>query len=289
MSNAIVLVTGASIELSEIDQMILAEKGADSRAFETIPTKITIAPGGINVFATSDGETMKELSCVVAVSQIARAYWPDSGSKRPPLCSSPDGVTGYLNNEPEHEQVKAASGAANPHMAIRLSDAGRAVPETYSCTECSLSKWGSAHQGARNGGKSQACKEIRRLVILVDGWSQPALLTLPPTSIKAWDTFCSVQERNRSAYWAVRAVFKLEKQQTPSGDAYSTVAVTAAAKLTDKTILQAVIALRNEYASLVREMPITSDEYRTVDDAEKYTTVDGEATAVEAAEAEPFM
>ena len=283
MSNAIVLITGASGGLSEVEEMILAEAGNDQRAFETIPTKITIAPGGIGAFATSDGETMKTISGVVAVAQIARAYWPEKGSKRPPLCSSPDGVTGILNQEPAIEQVRAAGTAAMPHTALRLMDAGQPVPERFSCVDCPMSQWGSVHQDGKAGGKSQACKELRRLVVLVDGWAQPALLTLPPTSIKAWDAFCSMQQRNRSAYWAVRVTISLEKQNSNGGDPYSTVVITPKEKLADKTLLQAVIAIRREYEQLVRSMSISPDEYRTAPDTggAETVTVDGEA--------QPFM
>lgn len=281
--NPIVLVTGAGAGLSEVEAMILAESAGEEQAFKTIPTKLTIAPGGIGAFATQDGETMKSITGVVAVSQIARAYWPEKSSKRPPLCSSHDGVTGTLNQKPEAEQVRAAAGAATPHEAIRLFDAGEAVPPTFSCAACPMSQWGSAHQDNK-ASNSQACKELRRLVVLVDGWTQPALLTLPPTSIKAWDAFCSAQQRNRSAYWAVRVKIGLDKQSSQGGDAYSTVTIEAIERLTDKGILQAVIKIREEYAKLVREMNITGDEYRAAGD--NGDVVDSTATV---GEAQPFL
>lgn len=280
--NPIVLVTGAGAGLSEVEAMILAESAGEKHAFNTIPTKITIAPGGIGAFATQDGETMKSITGVVAISQIARAYWPEKSSKRPPLCSSPDGVLGVLNQKPEQDQVSAAANATTPHEAIRLFDAGDAVPPTFSCAACPMAQWGSAHQGGK-ASNSQACKELRRLVVLVDGWTQPALLTLPPTSVKTWDAFCSAQQRNRSAYWAVRIKVGLDKQNSQGGDAYSTVVIEPVERLTDKTILQAVVRIREEYAKLVREMSITGDEYRTTGDGD---VVDGTATV---GEAQPFL
>lgn len=285
VTNAIILVTGANLatgDLTEVERMILGEKANDTSAFTLVPTKLTIAPGGIGVFASSSGETYKTLTGVVAVSQIARAYWPEKGtSKRPPLCSSADGVFGTINPRPDQEQVDAGRTARLPHEAIRLADAGKAVPKTYSCAECPLSEWESAHQGGRQG-RRQACKELRRLVILIDGWTQPVLLTLPPTSAKAWDAFCSNQELVRSAYWATRVEIGLEKAAAEDGSPYNTVAVKAVGSLkTDAALVKAVIEIRRTFETLVREMGITPDEYRT--DAAG-ATVDG--VVVDAGEAE---
>ncbi len=288
IANAIVLVTGAQLaggDLTEVEQMIMAERAVEQHAFTLIPTKLTIAPGGIGVFASSGGETFKTLTGVVAVSQIARAYWPEKGtSKRPPLCSSGDGVYGIINPQPEQEQVDAGRTARVPHEAIRLADAGRAVPEAYSCAECPLSKWESAHQGGRQG-RRQACKELRRLVLLVDGWTQPVLLTLPPTSAKVWDQFCSDQELKRSSYFATRVELGLEKATAEDGAPYNTITVKATGSLKgDPVLVKAVIDIRREFESLVRSMGITPDEYRTGDAAG--ATVDGEVVDAAQAEAE---
>ena len=262
-TNQLATLQKGELKLSEIDQMILEEAAADEDAFDIIPTKITIAPGGINVFSTSDGEAMKTLTAIIAVSQKARAYWPEKGTGSPPLCASYDGRRGVFNTMATDAQCKAATGAREPHPAIPLLDANRPIPDAFPCATCPLSQWGSTHQ---NGvGKSKACKELRRLVIIVDGWTAPALLTLPPTSIRAFDAYASGLQQKRLSYFAVRTKITLEAKKTVNGEPYSVAAFAVDGKLADAEQVKAVIALRAEYKRLVGQMEIVGDEYDETD------------------------
>lgn len=268
MSNALAVLQKNQIQLSEMEELILAEAAQDSAAFDPIPTRIKIGPGGINQFVTSDGETIKELHAIVAISQKARAYWPDKGTGAPPLCASPNGSDGIFNPAASDSQISAAMKAKVPHPAIVvLSNKGGAMPpadKLFDCATCPLSQWGSVHQGGATG-KGQACKSLRRLVVLVDGWAQPALLTLPPTSIKPWDTYASVLARNKSAYFAHRSLLTLTGQKSANNDAYSIVEVESDGLLSKEEVA-AVIAIRREFESLVRNMPIDGSEYEVVDE-----------------------
>ena len=264
-SNALAVLLKNELQLSDIERMILAETEQDDAAFDPIPTKITIAPGGTGYFNTTDGEAMRALdSAIVVVSQKARAYWPQKGTGKPPLCSSRDGSHGVFNHLASDEQITAGTGALDPHPAIRLIDEKRPIPDTFSCLSCPLAQWGSTHQ---NGpGKGMACKTLRRLVVLVDGWSQPALLTLPPTSVKIWDTYCSGLDRKKSAYFAVRTRIELDPSgKSVNGDPYSVVKVSTTEKLTATAELLAVIEIRRQYAELVKTMDIAGDEYDVTD------------------------
>lgn len=259
-TNPLAVLNQGQIELSELEMMILEEAALDAAAFDPIPTKITIAPGGINAFKASSGEVLPELNAIIAISQKARAYWPEKGSGSPPLCASLDSSAGSFNVDAPDLQLKAATSARDPHIAIRLLDAGKPVPAAFDCATCPLNKWGSIHQGNQQG-KGKACKELRRLVILVDGWMQPALLTLPPTSIKSFDGYASALAQKKGAYFAVRTRIELEARKTANGDPYSIAVFTPVTKLTDPAQVKAVIAMRKEYAALVRDLGISPDEY----------------------------
>ena len=274
MSTAITALQRNGAQLSELEELILQEAAGDGAAYDPIPTKLTIAPGGINQYVTSDGETLKSFTAIVAISQKARAYWSEKGTGQPPLCSSSDGARGVFSGAPTTEQLRAALTAKEPHWALKLMDAGAPLPDLYECIACPLSRWGSVHQGGASG-KSQACKTLRRLVLLVDGWTQPALLTLPPTSVKGWDAYCSSLSRQRSAYFAVRTKFELKSDKSVNGDPYSMALVTMAEKLTDKAEIQAVISIRREFEALVRSMPIQSTEYDVTDENGEYVDAAG--------------
>lgn len=258
-ANPLAVLQNSAVQLSEEEQLILAESAAEDAAFDLIPTKLTIAPGGIGVFKSSTGEVMPELRCIIAVSQKARAYWPEKGSGSPPLCASLDGSMGIFNVDAPDKQLKEAATARDPHIGLRLLDAGKPVPDAVDCATCPLSQWGSAHQGGKEG-KAQACKSLRRLVVLIDGWTQPALLTLPPTSIKLFDSYASGLQQKRSAYWAVRTMITQEAKKSGGGDPYGVAIFTTGGKL-EPDQLRAVIAIRKEYAALVRDLGITPDEY----------------------------
>lgn len=264
MSNALATLQKNSVQLTELEEMILAESQQEQAAYDPIPTKITIAPGGINVFSTSDGETLKSLKAIIAISQKARAYWPEKGTGSPPMCSSMDGSTGIVGGEITDAQYRAAITAKDPHPVIRLIDANKVIPSAFDCATCPLSQWGSSHQNGRES-KAIACKQLRRLVVLVEGWAQPALLTLPPTSLRNFDLYASSLARQKSAYWAARSKVTLEAQKSNNGEPYSIAAFAVESPLKDKDELMAVIEIRRQFSELVRGMAIEGSEYEVID------------------------
>jgi hypothetical protein len=169
-----------------------------------------------------------------------------------------------INGEVTDAQYRAAITARNPHPVIRLMDANKVIPSYFDCAACPLSQWGSAHQNGKES-KAVACKSLRRLVVLKDGWAQPALFTLPPTSIKILDGYCSGLAREKSAYFAVRTKFTLEAQKSNNGEPYSVISLFAESPLQDKAEIMAVIEIRRQFAELVRGMPIDGNEYEVVD------------------------
>lgn len=248
------------VQLSELELMIMQEAEQEENAFDMIPTRIKIAPGGINNFVTDGKDVFGEIIGIVAVSQKARGYWSGKGKESPaPLCSSPDGVHGNFALAPTKGQLRDAISHRAVHPAIRIYDEQKPFPDFFDCAACPLNQWGSADEG-----KGKACKEMRRLVLLVNGWVAPTLLTLPPTSIRIWDTFCSGLKNKRSAYFAVRVKLSLSEAESNTGDPYSVLSVQLAGSLSQDEV-QAVMDLRRQYAEYVRDLPIESADYATAD------------------------
>ena len=286
MANALAVLNTGKLALSDLEQAILDEAAHDAAAYDPIPTRLTISPGGTNIIMTSDGEALKNLIGIIVISQKARAYWPEKGSGTPPLCSSPDGAHGYLALEPTTAQWQAAGTARQPHPALPMLDAGEDLPPAFACATCPLSQFGSAHQG--KAGKSQACKAMRRLVVLVDGWAQPALFTLPPTSIKSFDTYASSLARGRLAYFAVRTKITLEAQKSVNGDPYSVASFAASGALSEGEIA-AVIDIRRQFEALVRTMPIDGSDYDTAPvNVSGHTVPDSDLPPFDAVDDDPF-
>jgi len=262
--NALIQLQGAGTELTEVEMMIMKEIGQDANAFDLQPERVKIAPGGIGQFLVGEGETVKTFTAIVAISQKIRGYWPGSGTGNAPLCSSPDGVRGFFATDPDGDQIRDATTAKQPHPAIRIYDAGQPVPDIFGCASCPLNQWGSEHQRRGGEGRGKACKEMRRLLLLIDGWALPALMSLPPTSIRPWDAYCSGQASRKSAYFAVRTKFELDAAKANGGETYNVVKVTQAGRLDSTTDMGAVAEIRRQYRDLVSQMPMI-DEYETVE------------------------
>lgn len=267
MSHALLTLTQGKQALTEAEIMILAEMADDNAAYDMQPARVKIAPGGSGQFLMNE-ESAKNFTAIVAISQKIRGYWPGSGTGSPPLCSSPDGAHGYFADRPDQRQIEDAMKAKRPHPGVQLFIAQDAVwPDSYSCIVCDLAQWGSEYQRRGGAGKGQACKSMRRLLLLIDGWALPALMSLPPTSIRVWDAYCSSLAARRGAYFAVRTLFELDTAQSLSGDKYNVVRVSVAGRVSDAD-LPAVSEIRRQYRELVGGLPVQSDEYEIVETVE---------------------
>lgn len=258
--NALTKFQGGQIQLSDTEALIAAEMQDDVAAFDLQPIKVKVAPGGIGQFLMGD-ETRKHFLAVVAISQKIRGYWPDSGTGNAPLCSSPDGSVGIFNAELSDQQFRDATSTKNPHPGVIALSENKHLPDFYACATCPMSQWGSEHQ--RRAGKGKACKEMRRLLLLIDGYAMPAVFALPPTSIKAWDNYCSALASKRSAYFAVKSKFTLDSAKAAGGETYNIVQVTVDSQIKDVESLRLVSEIRKQYRELVSQMPVVAEDYDT--------------------------
>lgn len=263
MSTALMRLTQSKSALTEAEILILQEMQDDNgSAYDMQPSRVKIAPGGIGQFLMGD-DTAKNFTAIVAISQKIRGYWPGSGTGAPPLCSSPDGRIGYFADAPDPRQMEDAMRSAKPHPGVVLmAHQDAAFPPHFDCAACQMNQWGSEHQRRGGVGKGKACKEMRRLLLLIDGWTLPALMSLPPTSIRAWDAYCSAQAAKKSAYFAVRTKFELDSAQSNGGETYNVVRVSMAGPV-DAEQLPLVAEIRQQYRALVGGLPVVADEYDT--------------------------
>lgn len=249
-------------EISAVQALLNADADRDENAFEMIPIRVKIAPGGTGHFISEDGNTMPELHGTIAFSREVRGYWPDKNSNnKPPLCSSPNGDIGYLIDaiDGDKQMLIDAATAFKPHPALPLIDAKQPIPEQFSCSKCPLSKWRSEHQSG-NGGKGKACKEMRRLVMILDGYSTPVIFTLPPTSCRPFDLFFSGLESRGFKYYGVRVRVKQNVLKSNDGNKYGVAQFELAGYIEDMEHARAVISLREKYEDWVNDMAVAESE-----------------------------
>ncbi|MDE7243554.1 MAG: hypothetical protein K2O18_06205 [Oscillospiraceae bacterium] len=206
-----------------------------------------------------DTDAMKEIEGVIVFTHRLSAFWPssyggDDGTKAP-VCSSMDGKTG-LNSQ---------------------------TGEVIDCEKCPYNQYGSATDQQGNRARGKACKNMRRLYILMNGDPNIYLLTVPPTSIR--DVNKQLSKLTASGIPQIGAVVSLtlEKAKNGSGVAYSKVVIKKKALLSQAAANKAKL-IREELKTQYQSMAITLDDYTgTAAASPKGQTVDVYPTAEEAA------
>jgi len=144
------------------------------------------------IFIFPDGKKVETFRGVILDMNKANAYWAESfeesGGGTPPTCSSLDG----LAPEPGSEDIQSSS-----------------------CLTCPQNKFGS---GKKDG---KACKNMKRIHVLMDGSMMPFRLTIPPSNLKAVDLYVSLLTAQNIPYQLIETEFSLRVAQNKEGIEYS--------------------------------------------------------------------
>lgn len=144
------------------------------------------------MFAFPDGTKVEKFKGTMIDSNRTNAYWhksfDESGGGGYPDCSSVDGVTPAMDsNDVQHSQ----------------------------CAGCPKNQMGSGE----NGGK--ACKNIKRLHIIVEGTMLPHRLVASAKNIKEVDGYISYLRGKNIPYPLRETEFSLAKASSNKGKEYS--------------------------------------------------------------------
>ncbi|MBE9570095.1 MAG: hypothetical protein IMF11_05685 [Proteobacteria bacterium] len=147
------------------------------------------------MFAFPDDTKEETFRGIILDMNRTNAYWPesydDTGGGVPPMCSSLNGVV----PEAGAEEVQSPSN---------------------SCFDCPQNKYGTG-----NKGKGKACKNMKRVHILLQGSMMPYRLTVPPTNLKAVDLYVSLLTSQGIPYQLVMTEFSLRTASNKDGVEYS--------------------------------------------------------------------
>ena len=135
-----------------------------------------------------DDETFgKEFVGVILDSNMTKAYWESvySGESNPPDCASLDAI--------KPSQWTAES-AISPM-----------------CANCKLNKFGTSTDKDGNPMRGKACRDLRRIHILLDGYRLPLRLTLTPSALKGYDEYISLLQTKGYPLLSVNTRFSLVK------------------------------------------------------------------------------
>lgn len=276
MNNALAVLRGGNTAIStydpELEALLAEEDGGEENAFRFYATQLKFPTGGmITGFPTTDDSLVSvPFNAVILVAQTNRAWWPkDSGDSTvggAPLCASRDGVTGAFNMG--SDLLRKAYQYPTIHPALPMIDAGADMSLThFECATCPLARFVD--------GKGTPCKELRRLLVLIEGMASPVILTVPTGSLSVFDRYASAQKAQARRYFTVWTRFELEKAESKmAGAKYARLKLSFARTCTAEEA-RAVVAVRKEFGELVRKMAVTDVDYNT-----EASVIDGTASGV---------
>jgi len=139
------------------------------------------------LFIFPEDKTFPVFDGIIVDSNLTKAYWHDaySGQKNQPDCASLD--------------------------AIAPTQWSGDKPMSPKCATCTMNKWGSGVDKDNKPTKGKACRDMRRIHILISGSLIPYRLTLPPTSLVNYDVYITELAGKNLPALAVITKFTTEK------------------------------------------------------------------------------
>jgi len=137
-------------------------------------------------FEMPDGELVTAFTGRIIDTHRCNAWWTrdrdrEDGTNRMPDCASSDAVT------PDQGEDRQAA----------------------RCAECPLNAFGSGVTDTGEATRGKACKNMRRVHVLVPGHALPLRLTLTPTSMRAYDDYYPALADRGLKPWKVATTFRL--------------------------------------------------------------------------------
>lgn len=206
------------------------EQGIDCR-------KIKIPSGGGKSYEVEDDNDtvdMRTIRGVIVFTHRVNAYWETelgaagSDENRAPTCSSLDGKVGTVD----------------------------ATGEVRTCDTCPMNAFGTSIKG----GKGKACKNMRRVYLLMDGDPHLYLLTIPPTSIRDFNKLLTRLMARGIPYTNLILEFKLEEAKNAGGIKYSKVAFDAVGTV-PQTLAQQISTIRKGIKEKFSSLAISAADY----------------------------
>ena len=203
--------------------------------------QIKIPSGGGTAYSVLDDdgeeEPMKQIDAVVIFTHRANGYWPGAygsgdDTNKLPACSSMDGKTAIWTE----------------------------TGEVRNCEGCPYNEYGSGTDQTGAASRGKACKNMRRLYLMMSGDPNLYLLTVPPTSIRDVNKQLAKIIAGGTPYTNLTVRLTLEKAKNANGVAYSKVVIKRSGTLPPAVAAQAT-ALRRQIKEQYKSVALTLDDY----------------------------
>jgi len=192
--------------------------------------QIKILHAGALTFKFPDESKQDEFEGIIVDQHPCNAFWEkdysESGGGIPPTCSSLNGIDGTVYGK---------------------------------CGKCEHNKFGTGKDGL-----GKACKNMKRLHILIGGDKLPFRLTLPPTSIATADEFFTSLFSKGFPLMSQVVKFSLNKAESAGGIEYSEIHLQAERQV-DVNLYIELRRMVGTYLNQIRGQAVEAEEYFTED------------------------
>lgn len=196
--------TTAPLELPDDvrEELLRAQSGALENANVALPrVKIMGAGAGLFEFENED-DTPRTFDGIILGYHAQNVLWDKPyGAQRTteeekfPACAAPDGVTGF------------------PRLGFDHRGLGRVAAEgdSVACKGCAYNAWQTASLVGKSG-KGKACTNQMAVYVMLGDRAMPVHLTLPPTSLGAFNEYLMSLINRQMPVQAVLTTFSQERR-----------------------------------------------------------------------------
>ena len=211
----------STMDIRESAELMTATMQAMAGASELPVTRIKVPSGGGKYFTVDDDlPPAAAIEGVIMAAQYMNVYWdkPMGEGDSAPTCSSADGMSGWYLMDGELME--------------------------RSCRTCRFNKMGSAGDGKKGKG----CKNIVKLMMLVDGQALPVEIKVPVMSVANFSRYMAREIVARKLkIWQVTTKLTLKEATNGNGIKYSQISFECTGRVDDEEIM----ALRGAVAPLM--------------------------------------
>ena len=190
------------------------------------------------LYVMPDESKIPEFEGIILDTNRINAWWEKSfdetGGGTPPDCFSMNGIDADQNSN---------------------------MPQSQLCRDCDNNKFGSAVEKDGSKGKGKACKNMKRVHIVLEGEMLPHRMTLPPSSLKAIDDYISRLTSKGLPYQLVHTTFKLKEEKNAVGIKYSEIKPERGILITDPEQATNLKKLLSDLKPVMRGQEIIPKEY----------------------------
>jgi hypothetical protein len=183
-------------------------------------------------------EAVDEITGIIVFQKQTRQFWPrsidDGGGNVPPSCSSPDGKVGFGKQWATKDDIDPPG-----------------EPRQLDCKACPKSQFGS------DGGRGQACKQSASLFLLMETGFLPAVVSVPPTSLRSLKHYMLGLADVGIRYDQVVTTLALEKDSNAGGTEYAVIVPRLGGRLDPDDAVKARAygaALRPQFEAVATQM-----------------------------------